>query len=318
MEGELPGPLRTTWLHDVLAVPNHACLYDRDGQRIDATMHLHEGRPLRRVTPVIAPPVKLERVDEPVVYAGHLPKHFGHFLLESLSRTWVYPELQVGPLPLLHLRQRFNVHEQPLLEALIRPFGARLLPVERPTLLRSVLVPEQGIEIGRDYHPTMRRVYDAIRDELIGSEVTPDDTPLYLSRTRLPRGRRATLGEHRLEARLERAGVRILHPQELPLADQIRTVAGARTVIGLPGTALHLTLFRSLADARTISLDTRMTHINQVRVDRLRGARHEHLRIQYPIHPRVSGLFDGRELPIGPYRNLVIPPSAERAILSIL
>ena len=45
-----------------------------------------------------APAPPTERVPEDVDFAGYLFPHFGHFLLESLSRLWItrqYPELPV-------------------------------------------------------------------------------------------------------------------------------------------------------------------------------------------------------------------------------
>jgi capsular polysaccharide biosynthesis protein len=212
----------------------------------------------------------------------------------------------------------FHTHERELLEAALRPHGAPLIALTEPTLLSSVLVPDQGIELGRDFHPAMRAVYDTIREELIGPVGPPDDAPVYLSRTRLPGHLRATLGERDLERRLARQGVRVVHPQELPLDEQLRIVSRARVVIGLEGTALHLTLFRSGEGAQTFALSNRLPEVNQLRVDRLRGAENVHLHVQYPIHPRIPGLFGGRELPIGPYRSFLVPRLAERTIMQRL
>lgn len=307
--------LRAEWFEDALFVPGHACLYSLSGRRIDATMHVREGQPLRRVTPRIDPPKDPAVLEQPVVYGGHLPKHFGHFLLESLSRLWAYTTLGLGPIPFAHSRTVFHLHERELLEAALRPHGAPLLALTEPTRLTSVLVPDLGIILGEDYHPDMCHVYDSIRDSIAGPVGTPDTTPIYFSRTRLPENRRATLNEPELEARLEARGIRIVHPQELPLDEQIRIVAHAGDVIGLEGTALHLTLFRSLEPARTLCLGTRLPEINQARVDRMRSAEHRHIHAEFPLHPRMPGLFGGRELRVGRYRSFLIPRLAERAIL---
>ncbi len=308
-------PLDVLAVEDAVYVPRHACLYDLSGQRIDATMHLLNGRPLRRVTPKVEVPRDLEEIVKPVVYGGHLPKHFGHFLLESLSRLWAYGSLDLGSLPFVHNRTVFHVHERELLEAALGRHGAPLHALTRPTLLRSVLVPEQAIELGRDYHPAMRDVYDTIRTALIGPIGTPDDTPVYLSRTELPRRNRATLGEHALQARLSRRGLRIVHPEQLSLEEQIQTVSHARDVVGLVGTALHLTVFRDLEGARTLALSNRSPEIHQQRVDDLRGSQYVHLHAQFPIHPRMPGVFGGRSLAIGRYRSFLIPALAERAVV---
>lgn len=306
-------PLRARWYEGALLVPGNACLFDADGHRIASSTLRQEGRLVRRPAPErIEPPKDLDVITEPVVYGGYLPKHFGHFLLESLVRLWAYGTLGLGPLPFVHTRTTFHVHERELIEAALLPFGAPHVSVARPTRLASVLVPEQGIELGGGHHPEMLQVFDAIRTSLVGTSGTVD---VYLSRTRLPRGRRATLGEPALEARLASRGIRIVHPQELPLGEQIRTVAHAPTVIGLEGTALHLTLFRQLSDARTICLAGRLPEANQERVDHLRGAEHLHVHAEYPVHPRLPGMLGGRELRVGPYRSFLIPAAAERQVV---
>ena len=282
------------------------------------TVHRREGQSVRRTPERIEVPSGLTRVAMPVVFGGHLPKHFGHFLLESLARTWVYPTRHPGPLPFIHFRERFHLHEEALLDAVLAPHGTTPLAVTTPSRFDSVLVPEQGMDLGSDYAPEMRATFDTIRDHLVESGLDPAEDPLYLSRTRLDRGRRATLGEHELERRLHRHGIRIVHPQELALSDQIRLISSARTILGLHGTALHLGVFRDLPESRTIALNPRKPHPPQERVDRLRGSTHVHLHVQFPLHPRIPGAWDGRAVEVGPYRNFIVPPHAERKILATL
>jgi capsular polysaccharide biosynthesis protein len=55
-----------------------------------------------------------------------------------------------------------------------------------------------------------------------------------------------------MEERLRRRGMRIVHPQELALEEQIRLVCNGTTVIGLAGSALHLTVLRDMPGATTV------------------------------------------------------------------
>jgi capsular polysaccharide biosynthesis protein len=164
----------------------------------------------------------------------------------------------------------------------------------------------------------MTTVYDEIRDSLIGPVGAPDSCPVYLSRTRLPSGHRKTLGESVLEHRLAAHGIRVVHPQELPLVDQVHLISHARDVIGSGGSAMHLTIFRSLPGSRTLALNPRTTEVHQLRVDRLRGAEHRHLRVQFPVNPRIPHVFGGRELKLTDYRSFLLPARAERQVLKEL
>ena len=310
--------LRSEWHENLLYVPGYACLFDSTGRRVDSTVHLREGRPVRSTPTQIIPPAQSALLQDPVVFGGHLPKHFGHFLLESLSRVWIYRSHEARGLPFVHFRTVFHLHERELLEAALKKHAARHIGLSEPTLLRSVFIPDQGLSLGSDYSEEMSGVYDDIREVLCGNDNSSDETPLYLSRTRLPSDRRATLGESALERRLSALGFRILHAQELPLAEQIRQVSGARNVIGLRGSALHLTIFRRLENAQTISLGARLPEMNQARVDAMRNAQHRHIHAEFPIHPRAPGLFGGRELRLGRYRSFLVPPVAERNIVTAL
>jgi capsular polysaccharide biosynthesis protein len=312
-KGELAAQLRVKKVRDAVYLPGRFCLYDLRGCRIEETVHLRDGHEVRAAPTETEIPRELHRIDRPIVFSGHLPKHFGHFLLESLGRLWIYLERDVEGVAFAHTRPYFHLHERELLQAALRGSAAPLLELDRPTVLSEAIIPEQALVLGGMIHPVMAAVYDRIREALVGLDVVPDARPVFLSRSRLPRGRRRTLGETALEQRLADEGVRILHPQELPLADQIAAVAAASTVIGLYGTALHLTAFRPSV-GRTITIGPRSEVVIQRQIEELRGSAYEHHWGLLPVHPRIPGLFGGRELAIGPYRNALIPWRTERAI----
>lgn len=305
--------------HDVLAVPGHYCLYDAGGERIDGTVTWTAGRRRGPAPERIEVPRDPVTIEAPVVFGGLLPKaHFGHVLLEMFTRLWVYDAGEVAPdTPLVHFthyQRPLERFEQRLLEAALGAHRPPRVPVDRPLLLQRAITPDQAIILGQPMLPAVLPIYDRIRHALAGP-TRLDPRPLYLSRSRLPDGRRHTLGERALEERLARRGVRIVHPQELPLEEQIRLVGDAPTVVGLSGSALHLTVLRDLPDARTISLDPRTPFAVQRDVDALRGSRFVHVHAQYPVHPRLPS---GRVLDIGPYRNLVIPGRLDRTLAALL
>jgi hypothetical protein len=76
---------------------------------------------------------------------------------------------------------------------------------------------------------------------------------VYLSRSRLPPELRRLQGEQGLEQRLLARGWRIIHPELLPVGDQLRTLAGARVIAGEVGSAFHLLMvFGRQMAAKTI------------------------------------------------------------------
>lgn len=295
-------------LHDVLAVPGSHCLYDREGRRIDRSMTWLGLRP-RGPKPDRAPDdANATVVDQPAVYGGLLPKpHFGHVLLETFSRLWFLGSDRVDPhAPIVfhaHRNRSLEQFERRLLDAALAGASTTLRPIDRPMRFRELHLPTQAVVLGRPFDPAILAVYDRIRERIVG-DVEPDDRPLHLSRARVATPRRRTLGEAALDARLRERGFRVLHPQEHPLEDQIRAIAAARTVTGLNGSALHLTILRSLPGATTVSIDPRTPFAIQRDVDHVRGARFVSLHAQYPLQPRSPG---GRTAEIGRYRSFVLP-----------
>lgn len=215
---------------------------------------------------------------------------------------------------LTHRSRPLESFERQLLDAALAGSGSRPLPVDQPMRFRELHLPTQAVVLGQPFDRAILPLYDRIRERLVG-DVRPDDRPLHLSRVRARDPLRRTLGEVALDRRLDAAGIRVLHPQELALPDQIRLVASARTVSGLNGSALHLTVLRDLPDARTISIDPRTPFAVQREVDRLRGARFVSLQAQYPLQPRLPGR---RTLEVGAHRNFIAPGSTARRLRAMI
>jgi capsular polysaccharide biosynthesis protein len=305
-----------------IVLPGHSCLYDSEGRRIEASVHWRGGLPVKAGPQRIEPPKDLPTIEGPVVFAGHLPKrHVGHFLLESLSRTWAYLGHGLEGVPFGHLRRDFAPYELQMLRAVLEPSGSSLLSIPRPTRLLHAIIPEQAIRLDepRGFAHAMVPVYDRIRSMILTDRrPTRSPRPIFLSRSLLPGRFRSTLGERELDLRLERRAVRVLHPQQMPLVEQLHEICSATVVTGLHGSALHLTAFRDLDQASTVSLGTMNAHPNQVKIDELRRSRHVHLHVQFPLQPRLPGSLGGRTLEVGRHRNFLIPRHAEAKLMRAL
>lgn len=306
-------------LHDVLAVPGAYCPYDLAGHHPSKTLTWSGERargPKLETIPVPDDPIRIER---PVVFGGLLPKpHFGHVVLEAFSRFWVFDAVVVERgTPVAHFTHRGRTlapFEQWHLDAALDSTGAGLLPTDRPMRFREVALPTQAIVLGQPFDPAILPIYNRVRQCIVGDPPT-DDRPVHLSRARVTDPRRRALGGIALDRRSEDAGVRVLQPQQLPLEEHLRAVSAARTVTGLNGSALHLTMFRQQPGAPTVSIDPRAPFAIQADVERVRGGRFDSLHAQYPLNPRLPG---GRRLEVGRYRNVLEPRSTARRLLATI
>jgi hypothetical protein len=193
--------------------------------------------------------------DEPVerlpgrhLFAGHMRGHFGHFLVESTARLWALSELEDSLDGVIYLPYRGEVAPTERAIAGMDPFFRRLglsIPIRTigaATAVEELHIPELGFGWRERYagSPAYRRF---MRDRL-GRGIAPQGGErVYISRARLPSQRGGVLGETVIEENLARAGYEIFHPEKHPLEVQIARYKGARDIVALDGSALHLAAF---------------------------------------------------------------------------
>lgn len=184
------------------------------------------------------------------LYAGIGRAHFGHFLLEGVTRHWALATHQVesvvfAPMP----GTRMRLDDGPLadLHKLLSNDAPVTFPMV-PTRIERLIVPAQGIGHGDllTGKPEWNS-YAVPRLQALGAE-GPDR--LYISRSGL-RARKAGMDQEDLiEARLRRAGYTVFHPQLHSLAEQVRAYRAADFIIGPDGSPFHLSALVARPEAR--------------------------------------------------------------------
>lgn len=253
---------------------------------------------------VVAHPEKARRLGGTRLYAGHWSSHFGHFLLETLPTLWPDPATcavdglvahrQVrGQLPAPRRLLEMTSWQQRLVELTGHPTELHVVQ-RRPARVDHLLVPERPVLLKRWVHPRATelwgRVATAVGRDNPGARV-------YLSRTRFhaAAGDRARTDES-WDALLDRsfaaAGFDVVHPETLPVDDQVALVRGADVVAGLSGSALHLTAFAD-STTRVLSIGDQRTPRRpvpaQVAVDAAGGRRSTH--VAYGDQPGLTRIL---------------------------
>ncbi len=178
-------------------------------------------------------------IDAPAIYCGRFFSHYGHFLLESLSRLTLakmHPSLlccyvsdgqgelaawQREILSLLGLRNTF-------------------WEVTRPTAFRKLVVPPPGYVIPTEFAAEHAAFLACVTpEEMITGKKT------YLSRALA--GNRVYANEAEAEEMLRGHGWNVLSPETLSVREQLREIASSEIVLGIEGSAFHtILLFREL------------------------------------------------------------------------
>jgi hypothetical protein len=184
-----------------------------------------------------------------VIYAGHLPPHFGHFLLEGLSRLWFaaqHPEIPIVWSVLSH----YSVHAYTRWQReMLDVVGIRNEPifVLEPRRFSRVHVPQAGFRI-KDFFSTQ------LADFLAVWPGRPRDPAqkIWLSRAGVE-AQHGSVYVARLDEQLAEHGWSVIHPERLPISKQLDLLASASQIAAEEGSALHLLIL--LADVTGLQVD---------------------------------------------------------------
>lgn len=188
------------------------------------------------------------------LYGGHWMGQFGHFITETLTSLW--PD-RAGVEGLLFHRFIFNSMPQAWQLQLLKMAGwhdipLRILGGDRPLRVEQLLVPTRPYLPNQSAGPEAVAVWDSVRPApRVGAAV-------FLSRSSLARDERRVPGDERLDDAMAERGFAVVHPQDLPVAEQVRLVSEAPIVAAVSGSALHLSAFAP-GSARVLELGDRRT-----------------------------------------------------------
>ncbi|MBA2241532.1 MAG: DUF563 domain-containing protein [Chthoniobacterales bacterium] len=182
-----------------------------------------------------------EVVDEPTFLLGFLDKQFGHFLTESLSRTWALDHPLARDCKFLVWADNdiLPFHREAL--NLLGISENSLIYGNRALKFRRLLIPDRGYRLFGAASPVMTRSWDRIRSAGCAKTSTRTEGRLYLSRRGNPK--RRLLKEKEVEALFERLDFNIVQPETLSFTQQVALVGSCNRLAGSFGSQMHLSMF---------------------------------------------------------------------------
>lgn len=181
------------------------------------------------------------------IYGGVINPHYGHFLVETLSRAWLLRRR--ADLPVLwHAANKRDVLPAWYREilAMLGIPEERCRTVRRPTSVERIVLPDAGCVIERWLDPQQARALAVFPF----AEFPRRGRRVWLSRSRLPEGFARVEGEAEMEACLAEAGWTVIHPETLPVWQQLAAMAEAEEIAGFEGSAFHTLLLARDVRAR--------------------------------------------------------------------
>lgn len=181
-----------------------------------------------------------EYIDEEVLYAGVLINHFGHFLVEGLSRLWYWCENIDKNLHIAFLMPK----NQPIFPQfwefmnLIGIDKNKVHIIKKITKFKKVYVPYQAHILDTSYNEKFTIPYRYIASKL----PTTAKEKYYISRSKF-KGGTLCLGEYLFEDMYKQNGYKVIYPEKLTLKEQISVIKNASELVGISGTGMHMALF---------------------------------------------------------------------------
>ena len=229
------------------ACPSHSGgVVTRDFAPVEAANLFRRGGKLAFGTTERSDLICIKEERDQVIYLGWLMHHhYGHFLLESLARSWYLLKsdqaLRVGVLP--YVRASLREPFRRVLRLLNIP-EERLLFIEQPTRFPQIYIPEPLYELLGTAHVQAIGPFQHIAERILSeSEPIASNQPVYLSRSTLPGHRRAITGEPEFESALRERGFLIVYPESLTFDEQVLLFNSHHDYIGCFGSAMHSVLF---------------------------------------------------------------------------
>jgi len=194
-------------------------------------------------------PQEMDVIDNDAMFLGYVIGHFGHFLLEQLSRAWGALEHRTPGMKFVFVNNR-NIDIPHWLYKFMEMLGISkndVVILNSSCKFRRVFVPEQAFKLSNTvwFAPEFRLAFRTMADN-VKSKYNYDK--VYVSRSMLPKDMK-TYGEEKIQNIFADNGFKIIYPETMDLMEQIAIIKNARVLAGCAGTALHLALFMKNADS---------------------------------------------------------------------
>ena len=239
--------------------------------------------------------------DETVVYCGYLVDHWGHFLIEGVTRLWYFLEQDPGVDKYVFFLDE-NEHRE--VKANYREFlellgiWEKLEFINKPTAYREVIVPELGLYCRRGYTPKLLKVYDTVARNVQAEPGWDCPEKIFYSRSQFQKALPFESGNDTMDDFFRRNGYAILYPEQVPLRRMIHYIRNARVVASLSGSLPHNMLFANPGQKLEIVERLTISDDNQTDVNRMLNLDVTYIDAHIPIYmvdfvgPIIMGYTD--------------------------
>ena len=216
----------------------------------------------------------LEFVDEEVIFIPIIPKHWGHFLIDVLSRFWFVDQYDNIPIFYCGWNWENNAITGNYLE-LLNQLGidpSRLIFVDKPIKVKKALIPNRTFGFSINYQDEFKNIINTIITNVSNNPqcicLEPIDK-IYFTRREFFKARITEIGEKEIEDTFRNNGYTILAPEKLSLLEQVYYINHATEIVCMSGTIPHNIMFAGENTKLTIINRTSYPNLPQFKINQL-------------------------------------------------
>lgn len=217
----------------------------------------------------------IDYIPEKVMYLGRFWKHWGHFLMDMVSRLWYVLERE--PDIKIVYDSSVDIIISGVYMEFFRLLGVseeQLLKISKPTRFKSVIVPECAYKPGICYNNKFKKIFDKVAKNALDEMQEKDKyvgKSIYFTRRQLKRKIPLEVGERTIEKLFEDCGFQIVAPEKYSLIEQIAMVRQASKIACISGTLPHNMIFAKEKSELIIVRKTNKPNYRQFDVNQIQN-----------------------------------------------
>ncbi len=199
---------------------------------------------LQRIhSPLICSPYKEPSTELNIeaIYGGNYINHYGHFILESLSRLWFAKENPHLPVVWNTKSKKKYLFQEKIIDLL--EIKNEFIFLNEPTRIKKLHIP---INLAQIYPSSFSEDYFKFL-AVYESKETIKGKKIYISKTHVRGNKDVVKGtyanEYEIEEYVKQNGYKVLYPEELPLQVALDEFSSAEEILMIEGSAFYSFLF---------------------------------------------------------------------------
>lgn len=217
---------------------------------------------------------KIEYNNETVIYGNFFYKHWGHFIIDILSRLWYLLEDNSENKTKIAFTTMINDESTKIdgnYKEFFNLFGIsddRILLINKPTKFKKVIIPECSIYPGKYYTKEYIKIFEKVSNSVQINYNIPEK--IYLSRSKFKKAREKEIGEKEIEKFFNNNGYYSISPEQMTLTEQIQFFRDSKEIVCISGTLPHNVMFANegkdiIIINKTYKLNKHQEIINQAK-----------------------------------------------------